>query len=227
MFSCKINTKSTFLFCHALKTTKNFLHLIGRTSPYQEKNISPDLENSPNTVNFSRSAKSAVLTVKWEKTALEDDWWCHTWKGRGMWNSCEILLEWLSYGNCGIQVGKYLVQARLDYWTLSQDSRNTLSWHKSCSTFSLFTFHLENSTLSARVKPSLENNSSNLLISVAAVIKIIVYIYSIKFNFIKALFSVCILVYCSLPTTNWPHSGNQVACYHQNSPMMHCAEREK
>ena len=70
------------------------------------------------------------------------------------------------------------------------------------STFSLFTFHLENSTLSAHVKPSLENNSSNFLISIGVVIKITVYIYSIKFNFIKALFSVCILVYCSLPTTN-------------------------
>ena len=43
--------------------------------------------------------------------------------------------------------------------------------------------------------------------------------YSIKFNFIKALFSVCILVYCSLPTTNSPCSGNQVVCYHQNSPI--------
>ena len=72
----------------------------------------------------------------------------------------------------------------------------------SCSTFSLFTFHLKNSTLSAHVKPSLENNSSNLLISIGVVIKITVYIYLIKFSFIKALFSVCILVYCSLPTTN-------------------------
>ena len=72
----------------------------------------------------------------------------------------------------------------------------------SCSTFSLFTFHLENSTLSAHVKPSLENNSSTLLISIGVVIKITVYIYSVKFNFIKTLFSVCILVYCSLPTTN-------------------------
>ena len=33
----------------------------------------------------------------------------------------------------------------------------------SCSTFSLFAFHLENSTLSAHVKPALENDSSNLL----------------------------------------------------------------
>ena len=60
----------------------------------------------------------------------------------------------------------------------------------SCSTFSLFTFHLENSTLSAHVKPSLENNSSNLLISIGVVIKITVYIYSIKFNFIKALIKI-------------------------------------
>ena len=37
----------------------------------------------------------------------------------------------------------------------------------SCSNFSLFTFHLENSTLSAHVEPSLENHSSNLLISAA------------------------------------------------------------
>ena len=78
----------------------------------------------------------------------------------------------------------------------------------SCSTFSLFTFSLENSTLSAHVKPSLENNSSNLLISIGVIIKITVYIYSIKLNFIKALFSVCIFVHCSLPTTNWPRSGN-------------------
>ena len=41
----------------------------------------------------------------------------------------------------------------------------------SCSTFTLFTFHLENSTLSAHVKPSLENNSSNLVISIGLVIK--------------------------------------------------------
>ena len=41
----------------------------------------------------------------------------------------------------------------------------------SCSSFSLFTFHLENSTLSAHVKPSLENNPSNLLISTGVVIK--------------------------------------------------------
>ena len=47
----------------------------------------------------------------------------------------------------------------------------------SCSTFSLFTFHLENSTLSSHVKPSLENNSSNLLISIGVVIKITVHIY--------------------------------------------------
>ena len=87
----------------------------------------------------------------------------------------------------------------------------------SCSTFSLFTFHLENSTLSAHVKPSLENNYSNLPISIGAVIKITVYTFSIKFNFMKALFSVCILLYCSLPTTNWPRSGNQVVCYHQMS----------
>ena len=40
--------------------------------------------------------------------------------------------------------------------------------------FSLFTFHLENSTVYAYVKPSLENNSSNLLISIAVVIKITV-----------------------------------------------------
>ena len=66
------------------------------------------------------------------------------------------------------------------------------------STFSLFSFHLENSTLSAHVKPSLENNSSNLLISIG----ITVYKNSIKFNFIKTLFSVCFLVYCSQPTTN-------------------------
>ena len=65
---------------------------------------------------------------------------------------------------------------------------------KNCSTFSLFTFHLENSILSAHVKPSLENNSRNLLISIGIVIKVTVYIYPIKFNFIKALFSVCILV---------------------------------
>ena len=97
----------------------------------------------------------------------------------------------------------------------------------SCSTFSLFTFHLANSTLSAYVKPSLENNSSNLLISFGVVIKITVYLYSIKFNFIKALFSACIIVYCSLPTTNWLRSENQVVCYHQNSPMMHSAECEK
>ena len=30
----------------------------------------------------------------------------------------------------GIHVGKYLVHARLDYWVLSQDCRNTLPWHK-------------------------------------------------------------------------------------------------
>ena len=42
--------------------------------------------------------------------------------------------------------------------------------------FSLFTFDSENSTLSAHVKPSLENNSSNLLISIAVVVKITVYI---------------------------------------------------
>ena len=64
----------------------------------------------------------------------------------------------------------------------------------SCSTFSPFTFHLENSSLSAHVKPSLENNSSNLLISNGVVIKITVYIYSAKFSFIKVLFSVCIIV---------------------------------
>ena len=52
------------------------------------------------------------------------------------------------------------------------------------SIFSLLSFHLENSTLSAHVKPSLENNSSNLLISIG----ITVYKNSIKFNFIKALF---------------------------------------
>ena len=46
----------------------------------------------------------------------------------------------------------------------------------SCSIFSLFTFYLENSTLSADIKPSLENNSSNLLISIGVVIKITVYI---------------------------------------------------
>ena len=45
----------------------------------------------------------------------------------------------------------------------------------SCSTFSLFTFHLENSTLSAHAKPSLENNLSNLLISIGVVIKITLY----------------------------------------------------
>ena len=66
---------------------------------------------------------------------------------------------------------------------------------KNCSSFSLFTFHLENSTLSAHVKPSLENNSSNLLIPIGVVIKITVYICLIKFNLIKPLFSVCILLY--------------------------------
>ena len=97
----------------------------------------------------------------------------------------------------------------------------------SCSTFSLFTFHLGNSILSPHAKPSLENNSSSLLISVGVVIEKTVHVYSIKFNFIKALFSVCILVYCSLPTTNWLHWGNQVICYHQNSPIVHCIECEK
>ena len=97
----------------------------------------------------------------------------------------------------------------------------------SCSTFSLFTFHLENSFLSAHVKVSLENNCSNFLVSIGVVIKITFYIYSMKFNFIKTLFSVCILVYCSLPTTNWLRSGNQVVWYRQNSPMMHCAECKK
>ena len=58
----------------------------------------------------------------------------------------------------------------------------------SCSTLSMFTFYLENSSLSVHVKPSLENNSRNLLISISVVITITVYIYSIKFNFMKALF---------------------------------------
>ena len=73
-----------------------------------------------------------------------------------------------------IHVVKYLVHARLDYWVLLQDCRSTLPWH------SLFTFHLENSILSAHAKPSLENNSINLLISIGVVLKITVYIYSIK-----------------------------------------------
>ena len=46
------------------------------------------------------------------------------------------------------------------------------------NSFSLFTSHLENSTLFTHVKPSLENNSSNLLISIGVVIKITVYIYT-------------------------------------------------
>ena len=46
-----------------------------------------------------------------------------------------------------------------------------------------FCHHLENSIFSAHVKPSLENNFSNLLISIGVVIKITVYIDSIKFNF--------------------------------------------
>ena len=40
-------------------------------------------------------------------------------------------------------------------------------------------FHLENSTLSAHVKPLLENSSSNVLISIGVVIKItVLFIYS-------------------------------------------------
>ena len=133
-------------------------------------------------------------TVKWGETPLERG-------GEGVVKSHEILLELWSYGNCGIRVGKYLMHARLDYWVCHKTGEIHFLGI-SCSTFSLFTFHLENSTLSAHVKPSLENNSINLLISIGVVIKITVYIYSIKFNFIKALFFICILVYCSLPTTN-------------------------
>ena len=54
----------------------------------------------------------------------------------------------------------------------------------SCSIFSLFTFHLENSTLSAHVKPSLENDSSNLLISIGVVINITVHVLN-KIQFYK------------------------------------------
>ena len=145
-----------------------------------------------------------------------------------MWKSCEILREWWSCGNCEIHVGKYLVHSRLDYWVLSQDCRNTLPWHKLLHFLSVYfpLRKLNSLSLSAHVKRSLENNSSNLLTSIGAVIKITVYIHSIKFNFIKALFCVCILFYCSLPTTNWLCSGNQVVYYHQNSPMMHRAECE-
>ena len=91
----------------------------------------------------------------------------------------------------------------------------------SCSTFSLFTFDLENSTLSAYVKLSLENNFSNLPISIGVVIKITVYIYSIKSNFMKALFSFWIRLYCLLPKTNW------FVCYHQKSSIVHCAGCKK
>ena len=143
------------------------------------------------------------------------------WKLEYMWINVWCMLDWI--------IGFCHKTAEIHFLGIS------------CSTFSLFTFHLENSTLSAHVQPSLENNSSNLLISIGVVIKITVYIlsfleskknyeggknslcavgdiyiffkvktpafeskliYSIKFNFIKALFSVCILVYCALPTTN-------------------------
>ena len=85
----------------------------------------------------------------------------------------------------------------------SQDIAEIHSLDISRSTFfSLLTFHLENSTLSAHVKSLLENNFSNLPISLGVVIKITVYMYFIKSSFAKTLFSVCILVYCSLPTPN-------------------------
>ena len=54
-----------------------------------------------------------------------------TVRGRGgTWNSHDTSHERWCYKKCGIHVGKYLVHARLDYWILSQDCRNTLPWHK-------------------------------------------------------------------------------------------------
>ena len=49
---------------------------------------------------------------------------------RDMWDSRKTPHEWWCYQNCGMHVGNFLVHARLDYWILSQECRNTLPWHK-------------------------------------------------------------------------------------------------
>ena len=72
-----------------------------------------DFEGSNEGI-VGREAEMRGSLVKCGKRPLEGGW---------MWNSCDALHERWCYGNCGINVGRYLVHARLD-WIMSQDCRN-------------------------------------------------------------------------------------------------------
>ena len=61
-----------------------------------------------------REAEMRGSIVKCGERPLEGGW---------MWNSRDALHERWCYGNCGINVGRCLVHARLD-WIMSQDYGN-------------------------------------------------------------------------------------------------------
>ena len=140
---------------------------------------------------LGKETEGRCFTVKWGEAPLERGDVMESGGGGGRGRYVKILRFSLNDGP--METVEYM---RVNIWCM-------LDWiigfcHKtgeihfldiSCSTFSLFTLHLENSALSAHVKPSSENNSRNLLISIGVVIKINVYIYSTKLNFIKALFT--------------------------------------
>ena len=46
-----------------------------------------------------------------------------------MWNSREAPHKQYCYGNCGMDVGRYLMYAGLDCGIMSQDDRNAYPWH--------------------------------------------------------------------------------------------------
>ena len=112
------------------------------------------------------------------ETPLEGVMW---WRG---WGVCESPVRF-SLNDGPMETVEYMlvnIWCMLDWiigfcYKIAEIYFLGISW----STFSLFTFPLENSTLSSYVKRSLESNSSNLLISNGVVTKVTVYIYSIKF----------------------------------------------
>ena len=127
-------------------------------------------------VNFFEGCNEGIIgnetegrgsTVKWGKMSIEG--------GGGKGGLCENFVRFSLNNDGPMETVEYMwvnIWCMLD-WIIGF-CHKTAEIHFlgiSCSTFSLFTFHLENSTLFAHVKPSLENDSSNLLFSIGVVIK--------------------------------------------------------